>query len=57
MKRFAYYLCLLALLLPAVPALAADYTVSFNQIVEHPALDALRQGVKDELSALSLIHI
>ncbi|RLB77368.1 MAG: ABC transporter permease [Deltaproteobacteria bacterium] len=54
MKRFAYYLCLLALLLPAVPALAADYTVSFNQIVEHPALDALRQGVKDELSAQGL---
>ena len=55
MKRFAYYLlCLLALLLPSVPALAADYTVSFNQIVEHPALDALRQGVKDELSAQGL---
>ena len=54
MKRFAYYLCLLALLLPAAPALAADYTVSFNQIVEHPALDALRQGVKDELSAQGL---
>ncbi len=55
MKRFAYYLlCLPMLLLPALPGLAADYTVSFNQIVEHPALDALRQGVKDELSAQGL---
>ncbi|MFK5925062.1 MAG: ABC transporter substrate-binding protein [Desulfuromusa sp.] len=55
MKRFIYQLsCLLALLLPALPSLAADYTVSFNQIVEHPALDALRQGVKDELSAQGL---
>ena len=55
MKRFVLQLfCLLALLLPASPCLAADYTVSFNQIVEHPALDALRQGVKDELSAQGL---
>ncbi|MBN1957291.1 MAG: ABC transporter substrate-binding protein [Desulfuromonadales bacterium] len=35
----------------ALPTLAAEYSVSFNQIVEHPALDALRQGVKDELKA------
>lgn len=41
------FLCLTLLVLPAA---AADYTVSFNQIVEHPALDALRQGVKDELT-------
>ncbi|MDX2495513.1 MAG: ABC transporter substrate-binding protein [Desulfuromusa sp.] len=55
MKRFIYQLFfLLALLLPALPSLAADYTVSFNQIVEHPALDALRQGVKDELAAQGL---
>ncbi len=56
MKRFIYQLfCLLALLLLSpLPSLAADYTVSFNQIVEHPALDALRQGVKDELSAQGL---
>lgn len=55
MKRSIYQLFfLLALLLPALPSLAADYTVSFNQIVEHPALDALRQGVKDELAAQGL---
>ena len=55
MKRFVIQLfCLLALLIPAFPSLATDYTVSFNQIVEHPALDALRQGVKDELAAQGL---
>jgi len=55
MKRSIYKLFyLLVLLLPALPSLAADYTVSFNQIVEHPALDALRQGVKDELAAQKL---
>ena len=41
-------------LLASGAALAADYTVSFNQIVEHPALDALRQGVKDELATQGL---
>ncbi len=55
MKRCVYHLfCLLTLLLLPLSSLAADYTVSFNQIVEHPALDALRQGVKDELSAQGL---
>ena len=55
MKHFIYKLFfVLTLLLPALPSLAADYTVSFNQIVEHPALDALRQGVKDELAAQGL---
>ena len=38
----------------AAPALAADYSVSFNQIVEHPALDSVRQGIKDELKAQGL---
>lgn len=33
------------------PAWSKDYTVSFNQIVEHPALDALRKGVIDSLDA------
>lgn len=45
---------LLILLFVTLPAVGADYIVSFNQIVEHPALDALRQGVKDELSAQGL---
>jgi putative ABC transport system substrate-binding protein len=35
----------------AVPAYAADITVAVTAIVEHPALDAARDGVKDELAA------
>lgn len=31
------------------PAWAKSYTVSVNQIVEHPALDAVRQGFQDTL--------
>lgn len=54
MKRiFILLLCLFALLVGS-QAGATDYVVSFNQIVEHPALDALRQGVKDELQAQGL---
>lgn len=33
----------------SAPALAADKTVLVTAIVEHPALDAVRDGVKDEL--------
>lgn len=50
MKRLFIFLMVFSLGLPGF-ASAAGYTVSFNQIVEHPALDALRQGVKDELKA------
>jgi putative tryptophan/tyrosine transport system substrate-binding protein len=35
----------------AGPAFAADVTVAVTAIVEHPALDAVRQGVQDELAA------
>ncbi len=42
--------CLLSLLFSVQAGMADSYRVSFNQIVEHPALDALRQGVKDELA-------
>ncbi len=35
----------------AAPALAADKTVLVTSIVEHPALDAVRDGTKDELKA------
>lgn len=35
----------------ATPALAADITVGVTAIVEHPALDAARDGVKDALAA------
>lgn len=55
MKRFLIpFIGLLALLPMAIPTFAAEYSVSFNQIVEHPALDALRQGVKDELKSQGL---
>ncbi|WP_285904871.1 ABC transporter substrate-binding protein [Pseudodesulfovibrio pelocollis] len=48
MKRLLLTVALLCLL--AVNALAAGpYTVSVTQIVEHPALDAMRQGVADRL--------
>ena len=33
----------------AAPAMAADKSVAVTAIVEHPALDAVRDGVKDEL--------
>jgi len=35
----------------ATPALAADITVAVTAIVEHPALDAARDGIKDSLAA------
>ncbi len=35
----------------AAPATAADKAVAVTAIVEHPALDALRDGVKEELKA------
>jgi putative ABC transport system substrate-binding protein len=47
-------IALLTLLASFQAGLAADYTVSFNQIVEHPALDSVRQGIKDELDARGL---
>lgn len=42
---------LLLCLATVLPAAAQDVTISFNQIVEHPALDALRKGVQDEIEA------
>lgn len=38
----------------AAPAVAADKTVMVTAIVEHPALDATRDGIRDELEALGL---
>ena len=42
---------LAAIAAPTVPAFAADKSVAITAIVEHPALDAARDGVKDELKA------
>lgn len=53
-KFFFYATILLVLLCSTATGMAASYSVSFNQIVEHPALDALRQGIKDELAEQGL---
>ncbi|NDY58791.1 ABC transporter substrate-binding protein [Desulfovibrio sulfodismutans] len=50
------------LTLAAVPALAAPYVVSISQIVEHPALDAVRNGFveglkKNGVEATVNVHI
>jgi len=44
---------LLALSIAALstPAIAADITIAVTAIVEHPALDAARDGVKEGLAA------
>ena len=34
----------------AMPAYAADITVAVTAIVQHPALDACRDGIKEELA-------
>ncbi len=51
LRPLAYGVSLAAVLLgvAAVPALAA--TVAVTAIVEHPALDAVRDGIRDELEA------
>lgn len=52
--RFLQKSCLGMLLVAAAfagPALAADKAVSVTAIVEHPALDSVRDGVKEELAA------
>lgn len=38
-----------AILMLATTAIAGSYTISVTQIVEHPALDAMRNGVADRL--------
>jgi len=48
-KRLIGLLPLFALIFGAPSAVAA--TVAVTQIVEHPALDACRQGIQDELAA------
>lgn len=50
MRNYLAGACLAAAsLLAPLPALA-DATVAITQIVEHPSLDAIRQGVQDELA-------
>ncbi|MGE4553096.1 MAG: ABC transporter substrate-binding protein [Desulfovibrionaceae bacterium] len=54
MRRLLAALACAALVLSALPAAAADYTVSISQIVEHPSLSAMQQGFKDRLAELGL---
>lgn len=50
MKNIHIFCCvLLVLLVSANVALAKTYKVAVSQIVEHPALDAVRQGILDGL--------
>lgn len=44
------FLAVLLLAFSAHQAVAAGYTISVNQFVEHPALDAVLQGFKDYLA-------
>jgi putative ABC transport system substrate-binding protein len=57
MKR-PFWVALLALALApfvALPAHAADARVSVTAIVDHPALDAARQGIVEELAAAGYV--
>ena len=47
-------LAVAAILLLSTTAIAESYTVSVTQIVEHPALDAMRNGVADRLKGKGL---
>lgn len=50
MKKLLTFAAVLAgLFVLTTPGFAKTYVVSFNQIVEHPALDSVRQGIKDSL--------
>ena len=50
MKRLTVFFVILSLCFAAPAVFAGDkYTISVNQIVEHPALDAVRNGFQDVL--------
>ena len=52
MKRIQFFCCsLLVILVSTNVAFANTYKVAVSQIVEHPALDATRQGILDGLKA------
>ena len=50
-KRLSLFCTIAMLAIGSVNAFAQTYTVSVSQIVEHPALDATRQGLLDGLKA------
>ncbi|WP_419780012.1 ABC transporter substrate-binding protein [Maridesulfovibrio sp.] len=49
MKKILLFLVLLFMVTVPVIHSAQTYTVSISQIVEHPSLDAMREGFKDRL--------
>ena len=55
MKAFRPAAAALLALAFAANAFAADKFVAITQIVEHPALDACRKGVRDELAAAGYV--
>lgn len=49
MKRFTVLVAAMLMLLMCTSAWAKTYTISVNQFVEHPALDAVLKGLQDSL--------
>ncbi|CCO24301.1 ABC transporter substrate-binding protein [Maridesulfovibrio hydrothermalis] len=58
MKKILLFLVLLFMIAVPVIHSAQTYTVSITQIVEHPSLDAMREGFKDRLkqSGIDVIY-
>lgn len=57
-RRFALAMAVAVSVLSGVPASAADipYSIKVTAIVEHPALDSVRQGAYDELRAQGYVE-
>ena len=55
-KAFTLAAAVLVAATVALPARAADVSVAITQIVEHPALDACRKGVKDVLAEAGFVE-
>ncbi len=53
MRKVILALCIIAV---ALPVSAGTLTIGFSQIVDHPALNAVRQGVLDELGRAGYIE-
>ncbi len=55
MNKHALYAFITALMITPLSSFA-EKSVAITQIVEHPALDAVRKGVKDELAAKGFVE-
>ena len=56
MKKTFLVAVVMAAMTAAVPVRAADVHVAITQIVEHPALDSCRQGVRDVLAEAGYVE-